>query len=116
MLAAALFFFIAGDRTYTVMRVVFHVPNPFPSLADVFYLLTYPCFATGLFLFIRARSAGRDRASLIDAVIITTGLALLSWVYLVIPNFEADGLSEVQRFISAPIRSATCSCWPCWSG
>jgi diguanylate cyclase (GGDEF)-like protein/PAS domain S-box-containing protein len=100
LLAAAEFFFIAGDTTYTVVRVVFHEANPFPSLADVFYLITYPCFAAGLFLFIRARSAGRDRASLIDAVIITTGLALLSWVYLVIPDFQTVGLSGLQQFIS----------------
>ena len=99
LLAAAEFFFIAGDTTYTILRVIFHEPNPFPSLADVFYLLTFPCFAAGLMVFIRARSAGRDRADLIDAMIITTGLALLSWVYLVIPNFEADGLSTLQRFI-----------------
>jgi diguanylate cyclase (GGDEF)-like protein/PAS domain S-box-containing protein len=100
LLAAALFFFIAGDTTYTVVRVVFHEPNPFPSLADVFYLLTYPCFAAGLFLLIRARSAGRDRASLIDALIITTGLALLSWIYLVIPDYQTVGLSGLQQFIS----------------
>ncbi|MCW2538947.1 MAG: aminotransferase class [Frankiales bacterium] len=100
LLAAAEFFFIAGDTTYTIARVVLHEPNPFPSLADVFYLLTYPCFAAGLLLFIRARSAGRDRADLIDALIVTAGLALLSWVYLVIPNFQAEGLSALQRLIS----------------
>lgn len=99
-LAAAEFFFIAGDTTYTIMRVIFHEPNPFPSLADVFYLLTYPCFAAGLMLFIRARSAGRDRADLLDAAIVTTGLAMLSWLYLVIPNFQADGLSVLQRLIA----------------
>ena len=99
-LAGAEFFFIAGDTTYTVMRVIFHEPNPFPSLADVFYLLTYPCFAAGLMLFIRARSAGRDRADLLDAAIITTGLGLLSWIYLVIPNFQADGLTNLQHLIA----------------
>ena len=99
LLAAGEFFFIAGDTTYTTLRVVFHQPNPSPSLADGFYLLTYLCLGAGLMLFIRARSAGRDRADLIDAVIITTGLALVSWIYLVIPNFEADGLTNVQRFV-----------------
>jgi diguanylate cyclase (GGDEF)-like protein/PAS domain S-box-containing protein len=37
---------------------------------------------------------------LIDAVIITTGLGLLSWVYLIVPNFQADGLDWLQRAIS----------------
>ena len=33
-------------------------------------------------------------------MIITTGLGLLSWMYLIVPNFQADGLTGVQRFIS----------------
>jgi hypothetical protein len=32
-------------------------------------------------LLIRGRSPGKDRASLIDATIIATGLGLLSWVF-----------------------------------
>ena len=100
LLAAALFCFIAGDTTYNVLTQFFHEVNPFPSLADLFYLLTYPLFAAGIFLLIRSRSSRRDRAALIDAVIITTGLGLLSWVYLVVPNFQADGLSVIPRLIS----------------
>ena len=100
LLAAALFSFIAGDTTYNVLTQFFHEVNPFPSLADLFYLLTYPLFAAGIFLLIRSRSSRRDRAALIDAVIITTGLGLLSWVYLVVPNFQADGLSVIPRLIS----------------
>jgi len=100
LLAGAEFCFIAGDTVYNLLVEIAHQDNPFPSIADVFYLLTYPLFAAGIFLLIRGRSSPRDRASLIDALIITTGLGLLSWVYLVVPNFQADGLNGVQRFIS----------------
>ena len=100
LLAGAEFSFIAGDTAYNVLRQVLHEEKPFPSIADVFYLLTYPLFAAGIFLFIRGRSSTRDRASLIDAVIITTGLGLLAWVYLIVPNFQADGLTGIQRVIS----------------
>ncbi len=100
LLAAAELAFITGDTTYNVLTDVLHQDNPFPSVADLLYLLTYPLFAAGIFLIIRARSSSRDLPSLIDAVIITTGLGLLSWVYLIVPNFQADGLDGLQRATS----------------
>jgi diguanylate cyclase (GGDEF)-like protein/PAS domain S-box-containing protein len=100
LLAAAELCFIAGDTSYNVLTEIMHQDNPFPSVADVFYLLTYPLFAAGILLIIRARSSSRDIASLIDAVIITTGLGLLSWVYLIVPNFLADDLNVFERIVS----------------
>jgi len=100
LLAAAELTFIAGDTSYNVLTELMHQDNPFPSVADLFYLLTYVFIASGLFLIIRARSSSRDIPSLIDAVIITTGLGLLSWVYLITPNFQADGLDALQRVTS----------------
>jgi diguanylate cyclase (GGDEF)-like protein/PAS domain S-box-containing protein len=100
LLAAAELTFITGDTSYNVLTDVLHQDNPFPSVADLFYLLTYVLIAAGIFLIIRARSSSRDLPSLIDAVIITTGLGLLSWVYLIVPNFQADGLDWLQRAVS----------------
>jgi len=100
LLAAALLCFTAGDTSYNVLTQVLQQEDPFPSVADLFYLLTYLLFAAGIFLIIRSRSASRDIPSLIDAVIVTTGLGLLSWVYLVVPNFESDGLNDIQRAVS----------------
>jgi len=100
LLAAAELCFITGDTAYNFMTDVLHQDNPFPSIADVFYLLTYPLFAAGLLLFIRGRTTGRDRASLLDALTITTGLGLLSWVFLIEPNFQAEGLTALQRLTS----------------
>jgi len=100
LLAAAELTFVAGDTSYNVLTDVMHQDNPFPSVADLFYLLTYVFIAAGIFLIIRARSSSRDLPSLIDAVIITTGLGLLSWVYLIVPNFQADGLDWLQRAVS----------------
>jgi diguanylate cyclase (GGDEF)-like protein/PAS domain S-box-containing protein len=100
LLAGAEFTFIAGDTTYNVLTQVFHQDNPFPSLADAFDLLTAPLLAAGIFVLIRGRSPMRDRASLIDAIIITTGLGLLSWIFLIVPNFQAEGLTGIQRVTS----------------
>jgi diguanylate cyclase (GGDEF)-like protein/PAS domain S-box-containing protein len=100
LLGGAVLCLIAGDTTYNVLTEVLHQDNPFPSVADGIYLLTYPLFAGGIFLILRARSFSRDIPSLLDAVIITTGLGLLSWVYLIVPNFQADGLNALQRVTS----------------
>ncbi|ORT60620.1 hypothetical protein BKD26_05110, partial [Streptomyces sp. CB03238] len=97
MLAAANLTFTAGDTTYNILEAAFGQTNPFPSLADVFYLSTYPLFAAGLFGFIRYRTESRDLASLLDALILTSGLALLSWAHLINPLTMAGGETWIQQ-------------------
>gem|GEM_PF-314145 len=100
LLAAGLFTFIAGDTYYNVVEEYFQAANPFPSPSDASYLATYPLFAAGLSGLVRYRWAGHDLASLLDALIITAGLALPVWVYLVQPLTEVEGLTWQQRAIS----------------
>ncbi|GAA0691000.1 hypothetical protein GCM10010193_51740 [Kitasatospora atroaurantiaca] len=97
LLAAANLSFTAGEVSEVVLTQLLHQENPFPSIADVFYLTTYPLYAIGLLLFIRRRSAGRDRGSLIDALTFTAGLALLSWIYIVLPYAHIVELTWVQK-------------------
>src|SRR5215211_5940967 len=52
---------------------------------DVVYLASYPLLAASLLVMIRSRTGGRDRAGLTDALVITTGLGLLSWTFLMRP-------------------------------
>jgi diguanylate cyclase (GGDEF)-like protein/PAS domain S-box-containing protein len=100
LLAASELCFVAGDTSYRVLTKALGQINPFPSIADVCYLPTYPLFAAGLFVLIRGRAVERDTSALLDALIITTGLALLSWVDLVEPYFRASGLTMLQRLVS----------------
>jgi diguanylate cyclase (GGDEF)-like protein/PAS domain S-box-containing protein len=99
-LAGGLLTFIAGDTYYNVMEEYFDASNPFPSPADACYLATYPLFAIGLSGLVRHRWAGRDLPSLLDALIITAGLALPVWVYLVQPLTVVEGLTWQQRATS----------------
>ncbi|KKZ70883.1 aminotransferase class I/II-fold pyridoxal phosphate-dependent enzyme [Streptomyces showdoensis] len=100
VLAAANFTFVAGDTAYNVLEAFFHQNRPFPSVADAFYLATYPLFAVGLYGFIRHRAAGRDLAVALDALILTSGLALLSWVNLITPLATSPDMTWVERAIS----------------
>src|SRR5439155_20202726 len=80
LVALALATFVTGDVLYDLLTDVLRWDNPFPSVADGFYLVTYPLFAGGLLLMVRARSRERDPGALLDALIVTTACALLSWL------------------------------------
>ena len=97
--AAGQLLFVIGDVLYAVIDVVLH-QSPFPSVADGFYLGGYPVLAVGLLILIRGRISGRDRAGLIDAAIIATGLGLLSWTFLMKPIAADPSLSLPERLIS----------------
>jgi diguanylate cyclase (GGDEF)-like protein/PAS domain S-box-containing protein len=92
--------FWAGDLyTYTYPRV-FGGEVPFPSIGDGFYVAVYPALMAGLFVLVRRRNPERDRAGVIDSLIITLGLALLSWVALIAPYLHDDSLSTVAKLVS----------------
>jgi diguanylate cyclase (GGDEF)-like protein len=99
LLAAGQLLFVVGDLLFDLHERVWE-SDAFPSVADGFYLSGYLPLAAGLMLLIRGRSPGRDRASLIDATIIATGLGLLSWVFLMKPAATDSTLTVVGRVIS----------------
>jgi diguanylate cyclase (GGDEF)-like protein/PAS domain S-box-containing protein len=99
LLAAALASFTAGQVSFLVAQLV-GTPLPFPSFADVLYLLTYPLYAAGLLIFIWWRTPGGDRRSVIDALTLTVGLALLSWIYLVSPYVHNPELAWLQKSVA----------------
>jgi diguanylate cyclase (GGDEF)-like protein/PAS domain S-box-containing protein len=99
LLAAALTFFSAGQLSFLVAERLM-VVLPFPSFADVLYLLCYPLYAAGLLIFITCRSPGGDRRSLIDALTLTAGVALLSWTFLIRPYVNNPGLTAVQKAVA----------------
>ncbi|HEV2893822.1 MAG TPA: GGDEF domain-containing protein [Actinomycetota bacterium] len=98
-LAGGLAVFVAGDVLYSVYVYALHL-EPFPSPADALYLASYPILAAALLVMIRSRTGGRDRAGLIDALIITTGLGLLSWTFLMRPIASDPSLTAGTRLIS----------------
>jgi len=69
-------------------------------VADGLIWSSTPLLAAGLLLLVRGRAPGRDAASLIDATIITTGIGMLSWVYLIGPYVRLPDLSLAQRLVS----------------
>ncbi|MFJ7957773.1 aminotransferase class I/II-fold pyridoxal phosphate-dependent enzyme [Streptomyces sp. NPDC096319] len=100
VLAAANLAFVGGDTAYNALEAFFGQTRPFPSVADALYLVTYPLFAVGLFGFIRYRAVGRDLAVVLDALILTSGLALLCWVNLINPLARSEEMTWTEKAIS----------------
>jgi diguanylate cyclase (GGDEF)-like protein/PAS domain S-box-containing protein len=100
LLAGANLSFVAGQVSFLVLTELLKTNVPFPSFADGLYLATYPLYAAGVFMFIRWRTIGTDRRSVIDALTLTVGLALLSWIYLILPYVHNPALSWVQKCFS----------------
>jgi len=99
LLAAGLLSFAAGQLSFLIaaqLRVVL----PFPSFADVLYLAEYPLAAAGLLIFVYCRTPDGDRRSLIDALTLTVGLAMLSWTFLIRPYVHNPALSGLQKGVA----------------
>ena len=78
--------FFSGDL-YT-----YSYPNAsFPSVGDALYLAVYPVLMAGLFVLVKRRNPRRDLTALIDALILTIGIGLFSWAYVIAPNIHLSG-------------------------
>jgi diguanylate cyclase (GGDEF)-like protein len=97
-MAAGQALFVAGDLTWNYFEIIGE--DPFPSIADGLYLAGYPFIAFGQFLLIRRRIAGGDRGGLIDAAILTTAVAILSWTFLMQPQVAASDIDPLSLAIS----------------
>ncbi|GAA0249760.1 GGDEF domain-containing protein [Cryptosporangium japonicum] len=71
----------------------------YPNIADLFWLTLYPSLFLGLAVLIRARGTARDWASMVDALILASGLGLLSWVFLMVPVRSDHTLHTVGQVI-----------------
>jgi diguanylate cyclase (GGDEF)-like protein/PAS domain S-box-containing protein len=92
-------FFLGDVYTYSY-PLVSGDEVPFPSAGDALYLLVYPALMTGVLLAVRRRNPQGDRAGVIDALIITVGMALLSWVFLMAPYVHDATLSPLAKMVS----------------
>jgi diguanylate cyclase (GGDEF)-like protein/PAS domain S-box-containing protein len=98
--ALGLGLFWLGDLyTYSYPKLL-HKEVPFPSAGDGIYLTVYPALMAGLLILLRRRNPNPDRAGLIDALIMTLGLALLEWVALIVPYIHSGDMTLFARTVS----------------
>jgi diguanylate cyclase (GGDEF)-like protein/PAS domain S-box-containing protein len=98
--AVGMTLFWLGDLyTYSYPRL-FGADVPFPSLGDGAYVAVYPALMAGLLMLIRRRNPESDRAGVIDSLIMTLGLALLSWVALIAPYLHDETMTLTAKLVS----------------
>jgi len=98
-LAAGIAANASGIVVETVIEEV-HGSVPLPSLADIGYLGMYPALCLGLALFIRRRNRSRNWPAVVDTSTISTGLGLLSWIFLIHPPAADPDLTVLGRVVS----------------
>jgi len=74
---------------------------PFPSLADAFYLAAYPLLAAGLLVLVQSRGTGRGAAALLDTAILTVGLGLPYWIFLIEPAWSDQAEPLLTRLVGS---------------
>ncbi|MCL4561506.1 MAG: EAL domain-containing protein [Chloroflexi bacterium] len=78
-------FFVLGDLVWAVYEIVLQ-ENPFPSLADVFYLAYYPFFMFGILLIVGKSRTKREKIThSLDIGVIMLASSLGIWNYLIGP-------------------------------
>jgi len=84
LLAAGQLLTTTGDWTWVILDRLFGV-EPFPSIADGFYLSGIGLTGAAIVWLVRGRIPEGDRAGLLDALIVAVGVGLVSWTYLMEP-------------------------------
>jgi signal transduction histidine kinase len=95
LLAAGIACFGLGDLVQEGM-----FGDSLQTLADLCYLSTYLLITVALLKLVRTRRRGRDVAALLDALVLTTGLALLSWQFLMLPYVRDATLTSGEKLYS----------------
>lgn len=97
---------LAGFSGWVVGDVVWKIqswrsPPPFPDPSDGIYLASYVLLGAGALAMVRTRRSGSDRAAILDAAILTTGIAVPATVFVIGPLSAEAGLSTFARFVAS---------------
>src|SRR5215212_9350105 len=98
LFALGMLLFVLGIVTFVYYEVTLGTA-PSPSLADAFFIASYACAIAALLL-IQSRRLVRDRASTIDPIIVSIGVGMLAWVFLIRVYAEDPSLSQLERLVS----------------
>jgi diguanylate cyclase (GGDEF)-like protein/PAS domain S-box-containing protein len=100
LLTASVLGFAAGDTTYNLLTTVLGRAEVFPSAADVFYLVTCVLQNAGVILLARVVTGGRDRTNVLDSLVLTLGIGVLYWIFLINPYVQDPQLGLLAKAVS----------------
>lgn len=89
-IGVAVLFLAIGDSIWAILEVFLH-EEPFPSIADGFYLGYYPLFLIGVFLLTDRQGTVSERISmLIDISIVMIAAILVFWNFFIAPIMASN--------------------------
>jgi len=100
LLAASSLSWAAGEAAWTYFDLVKGVQVPFPSLADVGYLVAVPLACAALLLFPGSPRARHRILGLLDGCIIATSLLFASWATILGPLYRAHHGGVLKQVLS----------------
>lgn len=92
--------YLLGDVLWSVKELLFHQEVPFPSICDVFYLISSLIFIVGFFLYIRRENPFLFVRTGFDVLITMVIGATLIWKFELIPISQDFTLSMLQKIVS----------------
>src|ERR671917_906916 len=102
LLGMGILSYVLGQMGFTYYDLVLQQAPPFPSLADVGYLMEYPFFLLGILL-LPARPipvASRARIAL-DGLMIMTGAVTFSWYFVLGPVIQQATETLLAKVVAA---------------
>lgn len=100
LLAVGVLSWAVGDLIWSVCDYVLHI-EPFPSVADAFYLVGYPALAGCLYQISRVSRRNRDHGPMLDSLVVGVVIAFVLWVAFVEPTWTGSAGTTLGRVVSA---------------
>src|SRR6266508_1816942 len=100
ILGTSFFMFFIGNLIWAYLELVLHV-EPFPSIADVFYLAFYPLGLWGLLSLPSAPHNRRERLTLwLDLFSVLTAATMFVGYFIIIPTAATSGNDILTQLIA----------------
>lgn len=90
---------VAGDIVYDVLLYHFR-DEPFPSAADLLYLLSYVAMIAALARLVHLRQAGRDRETWIDTAVMTLAATCVVATVVILPMLTNTAAPELSTVVA----------------
>ena len=99
LFAAGIFLNSSGIGLEAVLTARGWALDP-PSVVDACYLALYPCLIAGLVITVLRRKTRREWTSVVDAMMISTGVGLLAWVAVIRPALGDPAYSALGQVVT----------------
>jgi PAS domain S-box-containing protein len=92
--------FLLGDLLWALYEIFLN-QNPFPSIADIFYIAYYPIFVLGILMIPRvSEQHHRGLKFFLDMGIILIACLIFFWTFLILPLLQNSQGDVLSNFVS----------------